>query len=198
MGEKRYGINACCEQTKIVGCGVSQKRPWRGKKKRRTREHVIADLAVNYVQRHILLNGHSSEEIVRDYGIDLLMFTYNSDREIENGHVQIQIKATENITVLKTTGAIAFQAEVAHLQTWQWEPMPVILVVYDAVGDGRAFWVYIQNYLNSRADLSLDDQETLTVQIPQENQLDAGAIERFRGFRDKVLAEMEGVISHDG
>jgi hypothetical protein len=70
----------------------TERQKWRGKK-RRTREHVIAELGVNYVQRHILLRGHSSELIFHDYGIDLLMFTYNADGEIENGHVEIQVKA---------------------------------------------------------------------------------------------------------
>ena len=85
-----------------MGLTVSEQgQKWRGKK-RRTREHVIADLGVNYVQRLILSKGHSSEVIMHDYGIDLLMFTYNDDGEIENGHVEIQIKSTDHVNILKT------------------------------------------------------------------------------------------------
>jgi hypothetical protein len=169
-------------------------------KKRRTREHVIADLGVNYARRHILLKGHSSEVILHDYGIDLLMFTYNVDGEIENGHVEFQIKATDNISILKKSGVIAFKVEVAHLKAWHWQPLPVILIVYDAVGEGRAFWLYIQNYMNNKANL-IDiqgAQDTITLHIPMVNQLEATAIERFRGFRDKVLAQVRGGIGHDG
>jgi hypothetical protein len=169
-------------------------------KKRRTREHVIAELGVNFVQRHIMLKGHSSEAIVRDYGIDLVMFTYNHNGEIENGHVAIQVKSTDHLAILKTSPEVAFKVEVAHLKAWQYEPLPVILVVYDTTGDGRAFWLYVQHYVNcSPKNIDMDvDQDTITLRIPIENQLDATAIERFRGFRDRVLAQVKGVISHDG
>ena len=110
---------------------------------------MIAELGVNYVQRHILSKGHSSEVILHDYGIDLLMFTYNDDGEIENGHVEIQIKSTDKLTMLKTASAIAFKVEVAHLKAWQWAPLPVILILYDATGDGQAFWLYVQNYISN-------------------------------------------------
>ncbi len=185
---------------KIVGCEVSeQTHKWRGKK-RRTREHVIADLGVNYVQRHILLTGHSSEVILHVYGIDLLMVTYNIDGEIENGHIEIQVKSTDRVAILKTSNVIAFKVEAAHLKGWQWEPMPVILIVYDAMEEGRAFWLYIQHYMNNHAHQidSPDDQDTITLHIPMENQLDATAVERFCGFRDQVLAQVKGVIGHDG
>jgi hypothetical protein len=161
---------------------------------------VIADLGVNYVQRYILLKGHSSEVFLHDYGIDLLMFTCNDDEEIENGHVEIQIKATDNISILKKSKAIAFKVEVAHLKAWEWQPLPVILIVYDAVGEGRAFWLYIQNYINKNKNL-IDfrgARDRITLHIPMVNQLDATAIERFRGFRDQVLAQAKGVIGHDG
>ena len=39
--------------------------------KRRTREHVIADQSINYVERRILDEGHVALRTVADYGIDL-------------------------------------------------------------------------------------------------------------------------------
>jgi hypothetical protein len=170
---------------------------WRGRK-RRTREHVIAELGVNFVQRQIILNGHTSELVVSDYGIDLVMFTYNSDGEFENGQLGIQVKSTENLAILKTSPAIAFRVEFAHLKAWQEEPLPIILIIYDAAGDGRAFWLYVQSYVNSHSIDPDDDQDTVTVHIPMENRLDAAGIERIRGFRNKVMAQVRGIISHDG
>ena len=32
-------------------------------KKRRTREHVIADLGINHVERQLLLCGHTAERV---------------------------------------------------------------------------------------------------------------------------------------
>jgi hypothetical protein len=90
--------------------------------------------------------------------------------------------------------------KVAHLKAWQWAPLPVILILYDATGDGQAFWLYVQNYISNRANVIDADYEldTVTLHVPTENRLDAVAIERFRGFRDKVLAQMKGLIGHDG
>ena len=66
-------------------------------RKRRTREHVIADLAVNHVERHALLCGHTVERWVFDYGLDLFLVTYDRDGQYENGQVFLQVKATERI-----------------------------------------------------------------------------------------------------
>ncbi len=57
------------------------------RKKRRTREHVIADLSANHVERHALLCGFSVERVTHDYGIDLWIATYNRAGEIENGQI---------------------------------------------------------------------------------------------------------------
>ena len=44
---------------------------------------VIADLAVNHVERQVLLCGFTIERIVHDYGIDVLMFTFDRNGETE-------------------------------------------------------------------------------------------------------------------
>ena|GEM_PF-4983376 len=45
--------------------------------KQRTRQHVLADLSVHYVEGFILEAGHTAQQLERDYGYDLLMFTYD-------------------------------------------------------------------------------------------------------------------------
>ena len=52
-------------------------------RKRRTREHIIADLSMNYVERFVLESGHTMEELTNDYGSDLLMTTFDEDGYIE-------------------------------------------------------------------------------------------------------------------
>ncbi len=42
-------------------------------KKQRTRQHVIADQSVNYVERFIIDEGHTAQRLERDYGYDLLL-----------------------------------------------------------------------------------------------------------------------------
>jgi hypothetical protein len=47
-----------------------------GPRKRRTREHVIADLSVHHVEGFILEEGHTAQRLDSDYGYDLVLFTY--------------------------------------------------------------------------------------------------------------------------
>ena len=51
-------------------------------RKKRTREHVIADLSAHHVAGHILRCGFTAEHIIHDYGIDVFMTTYNDRDEI--------------------------------------------------------------------------------------------------------------------
>ena len=67
------------------------------RRKRRTREHVIADLSVNHVERLVLRCGWVARRMNPDCGIDLYMETYNHDGEVENGGVWFQLKATDRL-----------------------------------------------------------------------------------------------------
>jgi hypothetical protein len=51
-------------------------------RKRRTRQHVIADLSYNFVERLILQCGWVARRPYPDYGVDMQMETYNDDGEI--------------------------------------------------------------------------------------------------------------------
>ncbi len=179
-----------------------------GRKKRRTREHVLADLSVNHVERFIFQCGFSCERVEHDYGTDLLMFTFDANGEIENGHVQIQVKATEHPRYHDDTPTIACPVEMAHLWSWAGEPCPVILVRYDATAD-QGYWLYVQREWEGSSQqapaLSSEDvpangdqpRETATLRIPLANRLDCEAVMRFRAFRDRVLEQVKGVIRHD-
>ena len=63
----------------------------------RTRQHVLADLSINYLERQILLCGYAVNRLHTDYGIDMLMLTYSPVGEVENGHVLFQVKATDSL-----------------------------------------------------------------------------------------------------
>jgi hypothetical protein len=119
-------------------------------KKRRTREHVLAELGVNFVERQVLLCGHSVERVLHDYGYDLLLFTYDRNGEVERGVVFIQVKATDDLRVLATRQAAAVRIELANLRSWLREQLPVILVVYDAHSDA-AYWLQLACRLESLA-----------------------------------------------
>ena len=85
-------------------------------KKRRTRQHVIAELSANHVERYALLCGYSVERVEHDYGIDLILFTYDDNGEIENGQIFIQLKATDSLRVLGDQETISFSVERSDLE----------------------------------------------------------------------------------
>lgn len=164
-------------------------------RKRRTREHVIADLAVNHVERIALRCGHTVERYWHDYGFDLALYTYNRNGEYENGDVRLQVKATDRLG--RTAGGmISYRIQSAHLRHWLNEPMPVILIVYDAKKD-EAFWVYIQNYFEGHGGLRIgDSRESVSVRISTRMVLNDDAIRKFAQYRDNIIAQSRGVIRH--
>jgi hypothetical protein len=167
----------------------------RAARKRRTREHVIADLGLNHVERFVLRCGHTMERFRHDYGFDLLLFTYDNNGEYENGDVRLQVKASDKLPPPKG-GAVAWRVDCAHLRHWLNEPMPVILIVYDAQRD-MAYWLYIQQYFEARRVVQVAaGRGTLTVKLPKDNVLDEKTVRRFSRFRDIIVAQSRGVIRH--
>ena len=111
-------------------------------RKKRTREHIIADLSVNYLERQALLRGYSIERIAHDYGLDLFVHTYNDEGDVEPGRLLFQLKATDNPKRVRNGKAVAFRVEMADLRWWLHELMPVILTVRFSCTEqrGRLFW----------------------------------------------------------
>jgi hypothetical protein len=167
-------------------------------RKRRTREHRIADLSINYVERQALLCGFLVERITHDYGIDLEMVTFNRKGEIEEGKVFLQVKASDRVRMVGNGASLAFRVERSDLVSWLAQPMPVVLVVYDARRD-KACWLYVQSYFRTLKDFNLFAAgQSITVQIPARNALDVSAMRRFRRFRDRILEQFRSVIHDEG
>jgi hypothetical protein len=142
------------------------------------------------VERQILLKGFAASRVEQDYGLDLMMHTFNERGEIESGHVFFQLKATDQLNILKDGETISLRVERVDVQLWQREAMPVILVMYDGRKD-KAYWLYVQHYLEERnvsfEDLSLE-QDRVTIRMPMANRLNRGAIEKFREFRNQLIS----------
>lgn len=74
---------------------------WTGRRKRRPRTRVIADMSVNFLERQVLRRGHRLIRIPEesDDGTDAIMRTHNPDTtEVETGQVDFQLKATNDST----------------------------------------------------------------------------------------------------
>ena len=164
-------------------------------RKKRTRQHVIADLGVNHVERHVLRCGFTTQKIEHDYGIDLFLFTYDSNGESENGAIRLQVKATDRLKVLADHRTISFRLDLRDVRHWLGESLPVILNLYDAVKD-KAYWLYIQQFFGERQKLSTT-RGKIAVSIPIRNVVDEAAIRRFAQFRDNLLKQIGTIIHYD-
>jgi Domain of unknown function (DUF4365) len=161
-------------------------------RKKRTREHIIADLSAHHVEGHILRCGFTAERVVHDYGVDIYMTTYTAQGEVENDFVLFQLKATDRVSLTPDNAAVVFRLARADLDRWLVETFPVILVVYDAQAD-MAYWFYVQAQLERRQGLSSSKRKSVTVHIPIENVLDADAIRYFAAAKAAIQAQTKGV-----
>jgi hypothetical protein len=159
--------------------------------KRRTREHIIADLAVHHVEGPILRVGFTAQRVVHDYGLDLVMTTYTAHGVPEDDFVSFQLKATDHLKRTADGSAVICRIERIDLVGWMSKTFPVILVVYDARAD-VGYWLYVQaHFAASKGDFGAG--QTVTVHIPVVNVLDEGAVRRFAAAKAAILGQTEGV-----
>lgn len=163
------------------------------KRKIRTREHIIADLSVNHFERHALLSNFSVERIERDYGYDLLLFTYQKNGEIENGNVTIQLKATDGIKISTAKKTISFSVDKRDLNLWLKQFDPVMLVVYDAKKN-KGYWLYLQAYFSAIKNFKLKSVgKSKTVNIPVKNVVTKNAMEKFAQYKKALYAQLTNI-----
>jgi hypothetical protein len=164
--------------------------PLRGKI--RTREHVIADLAVNHVERQVLLGDGTVERVVSDYGVDLILFTYTSAGEIESSNIFLQAKATEKVAWPRKGKGASFRLERSHLVGWLRQLLPVILIVYDATED-RAYWLHLQGYFAALRRFNLFRAgPKVTVYLDANQALEPATVRQFAALRDQAEHRTEG------
>jgi hypothetical protein len=162
--------------------GMTSRREFQ--RPRRTREHIIASQSVNYVEGIIIDRGHTAEKTFNDYGIDLLVNTYDAEGYLDGGEAKIQIKASDRPRYNRKSGTVACKVEARHMNAWQREPMPVFLVIFDAQ-KRIAFWIDVQRWLEeSQTPLK---QRTLTIQIPLKNEFTGATVDHIRQRKQAVI-----------
>jgi Domain of unknown function (DUF4365) len=154
-----------------------------------TREHVIADLSVNHLERQALYCGFSVERIRLDYGIDLIVHTYKSQGEVENGRLLFQLKATNRIHTTADGRAVICRLEKADLLYWLGESMPVVVVQYDARNE-VAYWFHVQK--NFRVPAAFAAKSRVTIRIPSANVLDRKGMKQLTRRKNRIVAQQQG------
>jgi hypothetical protein len=162
----------------------------RGPRKRRTRQHVIADLSVHHFEGFVLEAGHTVQAVDSDYGYDLLLFTYDDDGFLEPDLVYLQFKAAESLQAAGS--AYAFDLDIRDYNLWMLDNLPVVLVLFDA-SRRRAHWLAIQQYF--REDETRQPRrgaKTVRVRVPMAQPVNRRAIAKIRALKRQALAESGG------
>jgi hypothetical protein len=165
-------------------------------RKTRVREHVIADLSVNHVEYHLLKSGYTIDVTKSDYGYDGIVFTFDSNGEIENGNIFVQLKATDSIGRHRKKNGLSFSVSKKDIRLWYGEPFPVYLLLFDAVAE-NAYWLYFQKYLfKKNITPSNLTGKSLVVQIDETNLFGLTTPNLWRTHKENVLKKLKGVVNH--
>jgi hypothetical protein len=161
-----------------------------GPRKQRTRQHVIADQSVNLVERFIIDEGHTAQRLEKDYGYDLLLFTFDEQGYAEPGLVSLQLKAAETLTAVGRH--YVFDLDIRDYNLWVRERSPVILVLFDA-SLRRAFWLPIQRYFQENVvRRPKKGAKEVRVRVPKRQVLNRRAIAKIRHLKQESLGPAVG------
>lgn len=167
-------------------------------RKRRTREHVIADQSMNHVERFVYGVGYTSQRMASDYGNDLLMTTYDGSGHVEPGEIYFQLKATDGLEEARSGGHILFSLTAADYNLYSAETSPVFLIVFDAPLR-RAYWLYVQQYFEANpARRPKPGAASIRVRIPKANRVSRRWILYARRRKLAVRRQLAGVVRHHG
>ena len=167
--------------------------PIPGPRKRRTRQHVIADLSVHYVEGFILEEGHTAQRLGSDYSYDLLLRTFDGEGYPETGLVYIQVKAAESLPVVGSN--YVFDVDLRDYRLWIREEMLVILILFDAARR-KAYWLAVHRYFQAaEARQPQKGAKSVRVRIPKRQAVNRRAIERMRELKRGTRRPPLGVRS---
>jgi hypothetical protein len=150
-------------------------------RKQRTRQHVIADQSIHHVKGFVLDEGHTAQEVSRDYGYDLVVTTYDLEGFLEPGMVLFQVKATETLRAF--SNCYVYDVDIRDYNTWITERNPVILVLFEA-SRRKACWLAIQKYFRENiTHRPKTGAKTVRVRVPIRQVLNRRAIKVMRELK---------------
>jgi len=165
--------------------------------KRRTREHVIADLSENYVQRFFFERGHTCSRVEPDYGYDFYVCTYDLKGYIENSWLYIQVKATDNIGKysLDDDEVFSFRVDIASYNQYVRETVPVYFVLFDAQ-KRQAHWINARTYFRDRAKTKKikKTQKGVQIHVPRKNVMDLTVIDEMRQEKNVMAKRIQTAL----
>jgi hypothetical protein len=168
-------------------------RPLGNPRKRRTRQHVIADQSVNHVERFIIDEGHTTLRVEKGYGYDLILCTYDEQGYVEPGVTCLQLKATESLRAVGTD--YPFDLDTRDYNLWMLEEFPVILILFDA-SRRRAYWLDIHRYFGDHPSRRPEKgKKSIRVHVPVRQVVNRRAIAKMRALKWERRAQLMGESS---
>jgi hypothetical protein len=145
--------------------------------KRRTREHIIADLSVNYAERIFLCAGFVIDRVIFDYGYDLIVRTFAEGGHLEAGTILVQMKASDAPEYSERADFVSVRISEQDDLAWRSEYTPVLLITYDAKAE-NAYYVHYQ---------TMPATTRKVLRIPTVNQLDVVAVQQVRAVKNSIM-----------
>jgi hypothetical protein len=153
-------------------------------RKRRTRQHVIADQSVNHVERFVIDSGHVVQRVQGDYGYDLILLTFDERGYVEPGSALLQMKATDSL--FGTADEFSLDLDVRDVNLWTMEPLPVFVVLFDATKK-RAYWLDIQEWF--RRNRPRSGAKTVRVWVPRRQRFNRRAVVAMRAAKQALWGQ---------
>jgi len=162
--------------------------------KRRTREHIIADLSENYVQKLFLERGHTCARLTPDYGYDLIVCTHNPEGYRESGRLLLQLKATDDIEKHRNGNTFSYTIDVTSYNQWCMEHEPVYFVLFDAQ-KRRAYWTNVQTYFCGQTGGAKPrkSQKNVQIHVSRKNVMNLGAIDEIQQEKNAIVMAKQTV-----
>jgi hypothetical protein len=86
--------------------------------------------------------------------------------------------------------------DVADLNNWLAEPLPVLLIFYEAA-KRSAYWLYLQRDVRDMAATRTGSKRaTATVHFPAANRLNRKTLAFARRWKNNILSDQIGSIDH--
>ena len=163
---------------------------------RRTRGHVIASQSFNYVEKFFIDKGHVASRPAEDYGIDMIVSTFDEDGYAQPGDIYLQLKASDWPAYSKDRSSISCKVGVQHYRLWMAYPLPVFLVVYDA-GSSQAFWLDVQDYFRAQAGLGpRPGADSVTIRLPTANVFTGATVDYAVARKAATLYQVAEEVEH--
>lgn len=161
---------------------------------RRTRSHVIGDIAVSRVASICNELGWACEPVQKDYGEDLWLQTTIGEK-VDHHRIWFQVKATDNIERYKNRrGEINYVVDLNHALRWVRSLELVVFILWDVKND-IGYWTIPKDNVTDW-DLWESKGKTSKLMFNKKSKFDVSSAEKLSwiariSFYNSLLAQAQ-------